>query len=167
MLPTGLAAPVRERREGGEAGGVGDLELEAAARGRRVRGIGVSQVLDQRLDPLRRRTGVEGDGERAAGAAGEAADEDTAEGDVAARYADLPRAAALVADRHRVLSQQARDRQRAAVEVVVGVGEGDVRGDDLRRAVDRVLEEGDRRGEAGQRRIPLSSYLGEGESIPR
>jgi len=121
MLPTGLAAPVRERREGGEAGGVGDLELEAAARGRRVRGIGVSQVLDQRLDPLRRRTGVEGDGERAAGAAGEAADE-------------------------------ARDRQRAAVEVVVGVGEGDVRGDDLRRAVDRVLEEGDRRGEAGQRR---------------
>ena len=42
----------RERRDGGEAGGVGDLELEAAARGRRVRGIGVGQVLDQRLDRL-------------------------------------------------------------------------------------------------------------------
>jgi hypothetical protein len=69
--------------------------------------------------------------------------------DVAARDADLARAGALVADRHRVLGQEAGERQRAAVEVVVGVGEGDVRVDDLRRAVDRVLEKGDRRGEAG------------------
>ena len=38
----------------------------------------------------------------------------------------------------------------AAVEVVVGVGEGDVRIDDLRSGVDRVLEKGDRGGEAGQ-----------------
>ena len=140
----------RERRDGGEAGGVGDLELEAAARGRRVRGIGVGQVLDQRLDPRRRRRRVEGDGERAAGAAREAADDAAAEGDVAAGDADLARAGALVADRHRVLRQQARDRQRAAVEVVVGVGEGDVRIDDLRSGVDRVLEKRDRRGEAGQ-----------------
>ncbi len=111
------------RREGGEAGGVGDLELEAAARGRCVRGIAVGEVFDQRLDPRRRRRRVEGDGERAAGAAGEAADESAAEGDVAAGDADLARAGALVADRHRVLRQQARDRQRAGVKVVVGVGE--------------------------------------------
>ncbi len=68
----------RERCDGGEAGGVGDLELEAAVRGRRVRGIGVGQVLDQRLDRRRRRRRIEGDGERAAGAAGEAADDGAA-----------------------------------------------------------------------------------------
>ena len=73
----GGAGLLRERRDGGgEAGGVGDLELEAAARGRRIGGIGVGQVLDQRLDPRRRRRRVEGDGQRAAGAAGEAADDD-------------------------------------------------------------------------------------------
>ena len=128
----GGAGLLRERRDGGgEAGGVGDLELEAAARGRRIGGIGVGQVLDQRLDPRRRRRRVEGDGQRAAGAAREAADEDAAEADVAAGDADLARAGALVADRDRVLRQQARDRQPAAVEVVVGVGEGDVRVDDL------------------------------------
>jgi hypothetical protein len=142
----------RERCDGGEAGGVGDLELEAAVRGRRVRGIGVGQVLDQRLDRRRRRRRIEGDGERAAGAAGEAADDGAAEADVAAGDADLARAAALVADRHRVLRQQVRDRQRAGVEVVVRVGEGDVRGDDLRRAVDRILQKRNRRGEAGERR---------------
>ncbi len=126
----------RDRCGGGEAGGVGDLELEAVARGRRVRGIGVGQVLDQRLDRRRRRRRIEGDGERAAGPAGEAADESAAEGDVVAGNADLARADALVADRHRVLRQQVRDRQRAGVEVVVGVGERDVRVDDLRRAVE-------------------------------
>ena len=95
----------RERRDGGEAGGVGDLELEAAARDRRVRGIGIGQGLDQRLDPCRRRRRVEGDGQRAAGAAREAADDAAAEADVAAGDADLPGAGALVADRDRVLRQ--------------------------------------------------------------
>src|SRR5262249_20121218 len=103
-----------------------------------------------RLDPRRRRAGVEGDGERVAGAAREAADDGAAEADVAARDADLPRAAALVADRHRVLGSEARDRQRAAVEVVVGVAEGDAGVEELRGGVDRVLEKGHRRGEAGQ-----------------
>ena len=145
------AGLLREQRDGGgEAGGVGDLELEAAARGRRIGGIGVGQVLDQRLDPRRRRRRVEGDGQRAASAAREAADDAAAEADVAAGDADLARAGALVADRHCVLRQQARDRQRATVEVVVGIGEGDVRIDDLRSGVDRVLEKGDRGGEAGQ-----------------
>ena len=167
MLPTGLAAPVRERREGGEAGGVGDLELEAVARGRRVGGIGVGQVLDQRLDRRRRRRRIEGDGERAAGAAGEAADEDAAEGDVAARDTDRARAGALVADRHRVLGQQVRDSQRSTVEVVVRVGERDVGIDDLRRAVDRVLEKGDQRGKAGERRNRVRHRLRLPSLVPR
>ena len=43
--------------------------------------------------------------------------------------------------------KQAGDRQPAAVEVVVGVGEGDIRSDDLRGG---ILEKRDRRREAGQ-----------------
>ena len=61
---------------GGEAGRVRDLELEVAARRRRIGGIGIGQVLDQRLDPCRRRVGVEGDRQRAASAARETADDE-------------------------------------------------------------------------------------------
>ena len=71
----------------------------------------------------------------AAGAAGDRADE-TPPNDVVAGNADLARADALVADRHRVLRQQIRDDQRAGAEVVVRIGERDVRVDKLRRAVE-------------------------------
>ena len=45
------------------------------------------------------------------------------------------------------------DRQRAAVEIAVGVGDGDAAVDDLRRGVDCVLAEGDRGGQVGDRGV--------------
>ena len=71
-----------------------------------------------------------------------------------------PGAAALVADRHRVLGQQARDDQRAAVEIIVLIGEGDVRVEQLRRGVDGVFEKGDGRRQAGERgRVDLRRHV--------
>ena len=61
----------QRRAERCGAGGVGHLDRQRPARRRRVRRIGIGQVLDQRLDRLRSRRAVEGDGEVAAGAAGD------------------------------------------------------------------------------------------------
>ena len=80
-------------------------------------------------------------------------------GDVDAKNADLAGAGALVVDRDAVLGEQAGHRQRAAVEVAVGVGEDDGRVDDPRRRVDGVLVERDRRIEAGQHRRGLGLGL--------
>jgi len=64
---------------------VGHRHGQRAAGGRRVGGIGVGQVLDQRIDCRRSGAGVEGDRERRAGvAAGGGADRDALIADVAA-----------------------------------------------------------------------------------
>ena len=83
------------------AGRVGDRDRQRTARGRvDVVGIGVGEVLDQRLDRRRRRVGVEGDDElRPGAAAGRGADRPCRRADIAAGEADLPGARALVADR--------------------------------------------------------------------
>jgi len=52
---------------------------------------------------------------------------------------DLAGAGADIADRDGVFRQQAGDGQRAVGEIIVGIGEGDVRIENLRRRVDRVL----------------------------
>ena len=69
----------QRRAERCGAGSVGHLDRQRPAGRRRVRRIGIGQVLDQRLDRLRSRRAVEGDGEVAAGAAGNSADRHAAE----------------------------------------------------------------------------------------
>ena len=132
------------------AAGVGHLDGQRPARRRGAGRIGIGQVLDQRLDGRRIRRAVQGDGEAAAGAAGGCADLDAAEPNRAGGKADLAGAAALVADRHGILGQQARDNQRAATEI--GVGEADVRSEKLRGSIDGAFEQGEGRYQAGQRR---------------
>ena len=134
------------------AGVVGHLDRQRAARRRRARRIGIGQVLDQRLDRRRCCRAVEGDDEIAAGAAGDGANGDAAVEHRAGRKPDLAAAIALVADRQRILGQQARDDQRAVGEIVVRIGEAGVGVEQLGSGVDGVLEEGDGRREACQRR---------------
>ena len=132
---------------------VGHLDGQRAGRCRRVGRIGIGQVLDQRLDRSRIGRAVEGDGKAAAGAAtGNSADRHAAERHRARRQPDLAGAVALVADRHRVLGQQARDDKRAGGEIIVRIGEGDLRVEQLRRGVDGVFEKVNGRPQVGQRR---------------
>ena len=144
--------PGKVRRRAG-AGGVGHQDGQRPARRRRVGAVGIGQVLDQRLDRRRRRRAIEGDGERYRRRRRLPCRSPTPPKlTLPRRKADLPGAAALVADRHDVFRQQAGDDQRAAAEVVVGVGEGDVCVEQLRRRVDGVLEEVDGRRQAGRAR---------------
>ena len=112
---------------------MGHVQHQRPARRRRVAAIGVGQVLDQRVDRSDGRGGIEGDGQGGADAAGEAADDRAAIGDVGPGHADLAGAHALVPDRDNVLGEQTGDGEGAAADIALWVGENDVGVDQDRR----------------------------------
>ena len=189
LLAEQPARPVELGRHGnlhrarlaGAARTVIDADAHQPAR-RRVGGVvGVGQVLDQRLDRLRGRVGVQA--HHQVGTVGavrhQGADRDAAVAHGVARHADLAGVGALVADAelvlrklvHRLVLAGRDDRrdQLAAVKVRrVGIGQAHRGVDELRRGIHRVLgvaHTGDqvrefRRGRA-RHRAGLTEHAGE------
>ena len=130
--------------------GYGDGERAAGCW--RIGGIGVGQVLQQRIDGYWRCRSIEGD-DKIVGtaAAGKGADNGVGKADICAINADLPRAGAFIVDSNRILAiNETRHVKRAGIEIgAVQVFEHDGRIDDLGCGVDGVF--GKRRGiEAGE-----------------
>src|SRR4030095_9833135 len=132
---------------------------------RRVAIIGVGQVLDQRVDRSDGRGRGEGDGEGRTDAAGKAADDGAAIGDVGPGYADLAGAAALVADRHRILGEQAGNTERTAADIPLDVGEDNAAVEQHRRRIDRDFAEAEIGGEAAQSRPIVNRGDVEGQRV--
>ena len=152
---------------GGTAVAIAHAQPEGAGGGGAGRVAGVGQVLHQRLDGLDRGTGVQVDAQRAA--VGAAARRDRADGGAAvadhvAGHADLAEGVALVAHTElvggfAVLHVEQVDAPAGEVGRV-DVADADRRVDDLRRAVDQVLGEGDRAAEVAQRWVGLAYQFG-------
>ncbi len=155
---------------------VGDADRDRAAGEGVARGVLVGEVLDHRLHRRHRGGGVEFDHQLAVVAAvgHQGADQGAAVIDVQARHAHLGRAVALGADPELVLVLQplhaelvlaavAADvvhLQAAAIEVGrVCIGQAHTGVDQLRREVDRVLRESDRRGHVDQLRVGLAAEV--------